>query len=114
MGGLANQTHSSYFGAASHYSEMPNHKHEPPLFNSFKARASAVPVVEEHPDEVYDLVETSFIQAPPEEIYSFSNPNSGTHINTLNLPSGEPKYILANNADGFVDILERGSLKPVK
>lgn len=50
---------------------------------------------------------------PSNQLYLFKKPGSGTHINVVQKTSSLI-YFIANNSDGFVDIIEKGKQAPVK
>ena len=62
-------------------------------------------VVHKHIEE---LIDSSFMKTPSEQIYQFQKPGSVIHINIVNMPDGNGTYIIANNAEGKIDVIERG------
>ena len=48
------------------------------------------------------------MKTPSEQIYQFSKPGSAVHINIVNLPDGKGTFLIANNADGRIDVIEQG------
>ena len=57
-------------------------------------------------DEISELIETSIIHSPPEQIYEYDREGSATHINQVTI-NGK-SYILANHNGGNLEFLARG------
>ena len=56
--------------------------------------------------QIEDIIETSCMNTNSESIYKFQKTGSAVHINVINMPEGNKSYIIANNAEGTVDVIE--------
>lgn len=55
------------------------------------------------------------MKTPAETVFQFDKPGSGIHINIVTLPDDPNKaFLVLSNADGRVDIVEKGNLRPYK
>ena len=56
------------------------------------------------------------MSAPPESIYQFEKSNSGVHFNTVSFDVNKMRktFYVVSNADGCVDIIEKGEMQPSK
>lgn len=53
------------------------------------------------------------MRQPSNQLYLFPKQGSGTHINIFS-PKPKLNYLLANNSDGFVEVIEKGKTSPFK
>ena len=54
------------------------------------------------------------MNTPSEQLYQFTKSGAATHINLVRMPNSSVSYLIANNAKGKIDIIEKGKSSPVK
>ena len=64
--------------------------------------------------QIEDIIEDQFMNIPSDQLYQFNNPGAATHINLVNIPNSTTSYIIANNAKGKIDVIEKGKSSPYK
>ena len=62
------------------------------------------------------LIESSLLKTPAETVFTFAKGGSGVHMNMITLPgSPDPRiFLISSNADGKVDVLEKGKSVPCR
>ena len=64
--------------------------------------------------QIEDIINNQFMNSPTEQIYQFAKPGSATHINLVYIPGTKTSYVIANNTNGKIDVIEKGNVKPYK
>ena len=65
--------------------------------------------------QVERLIDSALLESPAETIYEFDKSASGTHINMVSMPrDASRKFLVMSNAEGTVDVLEKGAHYPCK
>lgn len=65
--------------------------------------------------QIEKLIESNLMKTPAESVYQFDKTGSGIHMNIVTMPDNPNKiYIIVSNADGKVDVLEKGNQRPYK
>lgn len=60
--------------------------------------------------DIERLIESSLLKTPAESIFQFNRSGSGVHIGLVTMPGTSGRtFIIASNADGKVDVIERGT-----
>ena len=57
--------------------------------------------------QIEDLIESQFMNTPSDQLYQFTKPGSATHINLVRMPDGATSYIIANNSQGKIDVIDK-------
>lgn len=90
------------------------------LHDARQPKATFTPKPGQEPEEVYmdptthkqieKLIESNLMRTPAESLYQFEKSGSGIHLNIVTMPDNPNKvFIVVSNADGKVDIIEKGS-----